>query len=106
MAGPIDFGLAAIAASGNRQDVTVATPLPVTSGPSRNAAAVTPADGANLANPAMALYVGGAGNVKVDTVGGQTGVTFTGVTAGSVLPIQVTKVYATGTTATTIVALY
>ncbi len=54
------------------------------------------------------LYVGGAGNVKVDMRFNGTGITFSGVVAGTVLPIQVTKVYSTanGTTATNIVALY
>ena len=75
-------------------------------GPAENAAAVTPADGADLANSTRALFVGGAGAVKVDMVGGTTGVTLTGVVAGSVLPIRVSRVYSTGTTATNIVALY
>ena len=75
-------------------------------GPADNAAAVTPADGSDLANPARALFVGGAGAVKVDMVGGTTAVTLTGVVAGSVLPIRVSRVYSTGTTATNIVALY
>ena len=68
-------------------------------------AAVTTSDTANLPNPARMLWVGGAGNVKVDTVGGST-ITFLSVAAGTRLPIQAKKVYATGTTATNIVALY
>jgi len=75
-------------------------------GPADNAAAVTPSDGSDLANAARALFVGGAGAVKVDMVGGTTAVTLTGVVAGSVLPIRVSRVYSTGTTATNIVALY
>jgi len=75
-------------------------------GPAHNAAAVTPNDGSDLANSSTALFVGGAGAVKVDMVGGTTGVTLTGVVAGSVLPIRVSRVYSTGTTATNIVALY
>jgi hypothetical protein len=70
------------------------------------AAAVTPADGSNLANPATrGLWVGGAGNVKVDCIGGGT-VTFNTVAAGTWLKVAAVKVYATGTTATNIVALY
>jgi len=49
--------------------------------------------------------VGGAGNIKVDTLGGDT-VTFTGVLAGSILPVRILKVYSTDTTATNIVAVY
>lgn len=74
-------------------------------GPAENAAAVTPADGADLANFSKALFVGGAGTLKVDLVGGTT-VTFTGVVAGSYLRLRARRVYATGTTATNIVALY
>jgi hypothetical protein len=70
------------------------------------AAVVTTSDTANLPVPARMLWIGGAGNVKVDTVGGSTGITILAVAAGTRLPIQVKKVYATGTTATNIVALY
>jgi hypothetical protein len=51
------------------------------------------------------LYVGGAGNVAVETVGGDV-VTFNGVTAGQFLPVQVLKVKSTGTSATNIIALW
>jgi hypothetical protein len=51
------------------------------------------------------LYIGGAGNIRVLTAGGDD-VVFTGVLAGSFLPIQVTRVFATDTTATNIVALW
>lgn len=66
-------------------------------------AAVTPADGSDLATSARALWVGGAGDIKVTTVGGST-VTIVGVTAGSILPVRVARVWATGTTATNILA--
>jgi hypothetical protein len=49
------------------------------------------------------LHVGGSGTVKVDMPSAE-GITFTGVTG--ILPIQVTKVYKTGTSATSIVALF
>jgi hypothetical protein len=72
--------------------------------PARTALAVTPSDSADLTLIARALYVGGAGNLSVDTVGGDT-VSFVGVQAGSFLPVRVRRVRATGTTATNIVAL-
>lgn len=50
------------------------------------------------------LFIGGAGNVKVRMADG-VDVTFTGVAAGTLLPIQVVRVWSTGTTATNIVAL-
>jgi hypothetical protein len=53
----------------------------------------------------QALQVGGGGNLKVDTAGGQVGVTLTGVAAG-LLRLRVTRVYQTGTTATGLVALW
>ena len=51
------------------------------------------------------LYVGVAGDVKVKMAGGND-VVFKGATAGSFLPINVLQVFATGTTATDIVALW
>ena len=75
------------------------------SDPADNAAAVTPNDSADLTNTARALYVGGTGNVKVDTAAGDT-VTFSSVPAGAILPVRVKRVYSTGTTATTIVSIF
>ena len=58
-------------------------------------------------NPGCFLYIGGAGNVKVTTIG-QDVVTFTAVPVGTVLPVQVVKVHSSGsgTTATLINALW
>jgi hypothetical protein len=47
------------------------------------------------------LYVGTAGNIKIDTLDGDT-VTLTNIAAGIVHPIWVKRVYATGTTASNI----
>lgn len=52
-----------------------------------------------------AVWVGGAGDLKVDFVGGGT-VTITGVPAGTLLPIQIIRAYSTGSTATAVVALF
>lgn len=73
--------------------------------PFTNAAAVTPSDTLDLADVTQALYVGGAGNVVVIMQGGQT-VTFSGVPAGTTLDIRVSRVKATSTTATLILALW
>jgi hypothetical protein len=85
-----------------------AAKFPTTLGddPASNAAAVAPSDANDLATAARALYVGGAGDVVVDTQGGQTSVKFSAVPAGTVLPVIVTRVRATGTTATLLVALW
>lgn len=52
-----------------------------------------------------ALYIGGNGNVAIMPAGGGDAVTFTGVVAGSILPVAGSKVMSTNTTATGIVAL-
>lgn len=75
------------------------------------ASAVTPSNTTDIpaitggTNNGCVLYIGGYGDVKVDTVGGDT-VTFVGVLGGTFFPVQVMRVYATGTTATNIVALW
>ncbi len=72
--------------------------------PAQGADAVTPDDATDLATTARSLYIGGTGDVKVDMADGTTE-TFAVVPAGTVLPIAVKRVYATGTTATSILAL-
>lgn len=67
-------------------------------------AAVTPSD-ATILSGVRALYVGGAGDVAVTFNDGSTA-TFVGVVSGFILPVQVSRVMSTGTTATNIVALF
>lgn len=67
-----------------------------------DAASVTPSDTAY--NEAIALYIGGAGDVSVVTEEGTT-VTFAGAQAGTIIPVRVQKVRSTSTTATSILAL-
>lgn len=69
------------------------------------AAAVVPDNANNQAVPFRALWVGGAGNVTILMPDGSV-VTFSGVPAGSMLPVGGVRVNATGTTATLIVAVY
>lgn len=56
-------------------------------------------------NVTRALFVGVGGDVKVRMVSG-TDATFKNVSPGVPLPVQVTKVYASGTTASSLLALY
>jgi hypothetical protein len=56
-------------------------------------------------NSGCYLYIGGTGTVSVVTIGGDS-VSFVDVLAGTVLPVQVLRVNATGTNATSIVALW
>ncbi len=66
---------------------------------------VTPSDTVPLSiGFCRAIYVGGTGNIKVTMVGGGT-LTFTGIPAGTILPVCATLIWATGTTATSIVAI-
>lgn len=60
-----------------------------------------------IGNYGCFLYIGGAGNVRVTTIG-QDIITFTAVPLGTVLPVQVIKVHSltSGTTATLINALW
>jgi hypothetical protein len=67
--------------------------------------AITASDSTVLSPVLRALYVGGAGNVAVRMLDGSTQ-TFVGVAAGTVLPIQIDKVMATNTTASSMVGLY
>lgn len=66
---------------------------------------VTPHASTNSTKPFRALFVGGAGTVTVASVDGSV-VLFTGVVAGTVLPIHGIRVNAIGTTATNITAMW
>ncbi len=72
--------------------------------PAEHAFAVTPSDTQDLENWALALYVGVAGDVRLDTWHGET-VTFANVPVG-VLPVRARRVRATGTTASSLIGLY
>ena len=69
-------------------------------------AAITPNDSTDLpVAPCRGIYVGAGGGVTVD-VGNDANVTYVGVPQGSILPVQASRVRATGTTATNLVAMY
>lgn len=70
----------------------------------RNLTAITKSDSTVLIS-LRALWVGGAGDVAVIAVGDTVAVTITAVPAGTLLPIAVSKVMSTNTTATNIVGL-
>lgn len=73
--------------------------------PARRAAVVTPGDAADLSPWAKALYLGQGGDLKLIPAGGGDAVTLKNHPAGYV-PVQAKRVFATGTTAAHIVALY
>ncbi len=71
--------------------------------PASRLLAVTPSDTADLAVASRALNVAQAGLVRVTTVAGDTGTVF--IAAGVPFAIRVSRVWATGTTASGIAAL-
>lgn len=81
------------------------TPSP--SAPARRLQAVTPSDAADLPTFAKALYVGVAGDLKITPMASPDGegITLKNHPAGYVA-VQTRRVFATGTTAGHIVALF
>ena len=73
--------------------------------PANGGEPVIPSDSVNLTEISRSLYIGAAGDISVE-MGDGTNLTFIAVPAGMILPIQVKKVLATGTTATSIVAIW
>ncbi len=74
----------------------------VIASPITGAFAVTPADGTDLAEVTVNLYIGTAGAAKLTMYDGSV-VTYAALAAGR-HPLRVKRVWATGTTATGIVA--
>ena len=73
------------------------------SDPAKYAAPVTPSDVTDLTSPALGLYVGVSGNITMVVNG--AAVLFSNVPVG-IHPVRCTRVNATGTTATNLVALW
>lgn len=78
---------------------------PSLSSPASAGITVTPNDSAALSIPSRALYVGSGGTLAVRMLSGDD-VELIGVPSGSFLPIRVSQVHSTGTTAGAIVALF
>lgn len=74
------------------------------SSPIDGAALITPSDSTDLPSVARTIYVGGAGNLRVTLPSGAD-VTFINVGEGF-QPIIASRVWATGTTATNLIAGY
>jgi len=72
--------------------------------PAVGAGAITPSDSTTFSPTYRALYVGVSGDIYVDCPHTGTNVKLGAVPVG-ILPIEVTRVYATGTTASDIVGL-
>lgn len=76
------------------------------SNPAEYAAAVTLSDSTVLNPVPRALYIGVGGDVVVTMAADGADVTFKNVPTGTRLPVRVSKVKSTGTTASYIVAMY
>lgn len=76
------------------------------SSPLQYAFAIAPNDNSDVPSLTRAIFVGGAGNISVIMENDTEAVTLVGVVAGSLLPMRVTRVRSTGTTATNLVGLY
>jgi len=74
------------------------------SGPASHGFAISPSDSTLLPETTRGLYVGTAGDIALLMLSGES-LTFAAVPAGAVLPLRLTKVMATGTTADNIVGL-
>ena len=75
------------------------------SSPAENAVAITPDDAAELAVAPRALFLGQGGDLAVVMLGGES-VVFGNCPAGTLLPVRVARVRATGTTAARILGLW
>lgn len=72
--------------------------------PARAWRTITPSDSVNLPAGVRSLYINSDGDVAV--VGFDDHVEVFGALAGQIIPVQAKRVNATGTTATSIIALY
>ena len=72
--------------------------------PFTRATALTLHDTNLITVPHQGLWVGGAGNLKVTDMAGAD-VTISGIVAGTLIPMQVKRVWSTGSTASLVLAL-
>ncbi len=73
--------------------------------PARSAEVVTKSDTTEFSTVTRAVFVGGAGNISFLMADGTTCV-FTGITAGTILPVRARRINSTNTTATNMVAMW
>jgi hypothetical protein len=77
---------------------------PSLTGPASHGFAVTPSDSTLLSETTRGIYVGTGGTIAALMLSGAS-VSFPAVPSGAILPVRLTKIMATGTTASGIVAL-
>ena len=72
--------------------------------PAANLFEVAPDDAADLPFVTRGLNVSSSGTVRITTLGGDEATVY--IAAGIIFPVRVRRVFASGTTATSIVAMY
>lgn len=77
---------------------------PGLSSPAAGAFAIVPDDAAPLPGVTRAIYVGGAGDIRITLLNGQT-VTLRAVQPGAIYPVRCTHVRSGGTTAADLIGL-
>lgn len=80
-----------------------ASQTPGLESPASHLSTVTPSDSADLDIVSRGINVATTGTVRVTTVSGDTETIY--IAAGSAFPLRVTRIWATGTTATGIVVM-
>ncbi len=80
------------------------------SDPAVDALAFTGTADVTLETYSRGVYIGTAGDLKVDMIGfdgnaGVSGVTFASLVAGTILPICISKIYDAGTTASGVILI-
>ncbi len=71
-----------------------------------DAVAVSKSDSAaDPAGPFAAFYTGEGGDIKVTTLRG-TAITFKSTAAGTIIPVPISRIWSTGTAATTPLGMY
>jgi len=73
--------------------------------PAKDAFDIVPSDSGQLATITKAIYVGTGGDIVLRAIDGQADVRFVAVGSGAILPIRVSAVRLSGTTASNIVGL-
>lgn len=73
--------------------------------PSDHLEAIIPDDNNDLAYVTRGIYIGSIGNIRIQPENGSP-VTFVGLVPGIILPVRATRVLATGTTASNLIAMY
>lgn len=71
----------------------------------RDCLPITPSNDTDFKVEARAIFIGVGGDIRIRTQSGNT-VTFKNLVSGYILPVQVVRVYQTGTTASELIALF